>query len=94
MPLGDVRVIVYTTSWCPHCKRAKSWMASHGIAYDERDIETSSENAREAHALNPRGGVPTFDIDIDGAVMVGFSEREFVSNLRRAAQIRANRRTL
>jgi glutaredoxin len=87
LSLGDVHVIVYTTSWCSVCKRAKAWMTDRGIAYDERDIETSSENSREMRALNPRGSIPTFDVD--GAVLVGFSEGYFMSTMRRAAQRRA-----
>jgi glutaredoxin 3 len=87
LSLADVHVIVYTTSWCSVCKRAKAWMTDRGIAYEERDIETSSENSREMRALNPRGSIPTFDVD--GAVMVGFSEGYFMSTMRRAAQRRA-----
>lgn len=88
-PTGDVHVIVYTTSWCPHCRHAKAWMASHGVDYEERDIESSTENARQVRALNPRGSIPTFDIE--GIVMVGFSEQGLIANMRRAATIRASR---
>jgi mycoredoxin len=88
--LSDVHLVVYTTSWCGVCRRAKSWMNSQGIAYEDRDVETSSENLREMRALNPRGSVPTFDVE--GTVLVGFSERALVSSMQRAAQRRADRR--
>jgi glutaredoxin len=62
-------------------------LTSNGVAYEERDIETSSEYARKIRVLNPRASIPTFDID--GAVMVGFSENELISMLERAAQRRS-----
>jgi glutaredoxin len=79
-----VRIVVYTTGWCPHCKRAKAWMAENGIPYEERNIESSSRNAEENRKLNPRGSIPTFDVD--GEVLIGFSEADLVAMIERAAQ--------
>jgi glutaredoxin 3 len=79
-----VHVVVYTTGWCPHCKRAKAWMDESGVSYEERNIESSAQNAEENRALNPRGSIPTFDVD--GDVMVGFSEANLVAMIERAAQ--------
>jgi glutaredoxin len=89
LSIADVPVIVYTTSWCSVCKRAKAWMNGQGIAYDERDIESSQEYALTMRGLNPRGSIPTFDID--GDVMVGFSESDLVAMMQRAARRRAAR---
>jgi glutaredoxin 3 len=79
-----VHVVVYTTGWCPHCKRAKAWMAASGVPYEERNIESSTTNADKNRSLNPRGSIPTFDVD--GEVMVGFSEPDLVAMIERAAQ--------
>jgi glutaredoxin-like YruB-family protein len=68
-----VSITVYTTSWCPHCKEAKSWLKSHDLAYFERDIEQDPSANTEMRKLNPRGGVPT--IHVDDEVIVGFSDR-------------------
>jgi glutaredoxin len=87
--IDGVRVLVYTASWCSVCKRAKAWMDSQGIAYEERDIEASSEDARTNRALNPRGSIPTFDVE--GDVLVGFSESSLLATMRRAVQRRAAR---
>ena len=81
MPRPDV--VVYTTRWCSVCRRAKKWMSEQGIAYEERDVEASPENARRMRAINPRGSVPTFDLD--GRVLVGFSEPALASALRHAS---------
>jgi glutaredoxin 3 len=91
-PISDVRVVVYTTSWCPVCKQAKAWMVGHGVAFEERDIEASSDNARKILTINPRSSIPTFDVE--GDVMVGFSEEQLVSMMQRAADRQAARRRL
>ncbi len=87
--IDGVRVVVYTASWCGVCKRAKAWMAGQGIAYEDHDIEASSEDARRIRTLNPRGSIPTFDVE--GDVLVGFSESSLLATMRRAAQRRAAR---
>jgi len=84
-----VHVVVYTTSWCPHCREAKAWMASRGLDYEERDIEASMENERQMKLINPRGGIPTFDVE--GNVMVGFSPDALDALLKRAIRQQADR---
>jgi glutaredoxin len=85
-PPSNVHVIVYTTSWCPSCRRAKQWMNANGVAYEEHDIERSSESARKMRAINPRGSVPTFDVE--GQVEVGFSAESLLAAMRSAADRR------
>ena len=77
---GQAKVVVYTTSWCSVCRRAKKWMTDQGIAYEEHDVESSPQDARHLHAISPRGAVPTFEVD--GKVIVGFAEHEITSALR------------
>ena len=62
------------------------------VDYDERDIEASSEDARAMHAINPRGVIPTFDIE--GDVLVGFSEQSLMATMKSAALRDANRRRM
>ena len=76
-------IVVYTTSWCPVCKRAKSWMRAQGISFEERDVETSASYGREIRAINPRGSVPTFQID--GHTLVGFDPSAVMSSIQRAS---------
>jgi glutaredoxin len=90
--LRDVHVVVYTTGWCSVCKRAKAWMNSQGIPYEERNIEQSSEDARKMRAINPRGSIPTFDVE--GDVMVGFSEQQLAGMMQSAARRQAARRPM
>jgi glutaredoxin 3 len=68
----DVHVIIYSASWCPACQRAKAWMTAHDIAFEERDIDASTEYVQQLRLLNPSMSIPTFDID--GKVTVGFPQ--------------------
>jgi len=40
-------VTMFSTSWCPHCKRAKAYFAQKGVSYREVDIEASDAGRRE-----------------------------------------------
>jgi glutaredoxin len=78
----QAHVVVYTATWCNVCRRAKKWLDANGVSYDDRDIEASSDDARTLRRLNPRGSIPTFDVE--GQVMIGFSEAGFVNLVQRA----------
>jgi glutaredoxin len=84
-----VDVIVYTTSWCPACKQARSWMNENRIPYSERDVD----NDRSAHDTLKRisGGtsIPTFDVE--GQVRVGLSPQWLTAAMRSAAERRLAR---
>lgn len=55
---------MYTTGWCADCWRAKRFLKSNSIAFEEINIDDSDEAAELVMKHN--GGkrrVPTFDID-------------------------------
>ena len=78
----ELRVVMYSASWCGACQKAKAWMTAYSIPFEERDIEAVPEYAQQLRWLNPRNVIPTFDVD--GSVMVGFDPRRLVVVLRRA----------
>ena len=45
-PRGSA-VTMFSTSWCPHCKRAKAYFAQKGVSYREVDVEASDAGRRE-----------------------------------------------
>ena len=45
-------LIVYGASWCPDCRRAKQFLASHRVAYDWIDLEEHPEKSAEVEARN------------------------------------------
>ncbi len=84
-------VVIYTTSWCPYCRRARALLGQLGERFDERDIERSPAARREYQAkAGSDTGVPL--LVIDGTVIQGFQEariRQAVKKLqdrRRKAQ--------
>lgn len=62
-------VLMYTTSWCPYCGRAKALLRGKGVQWAELDIEEDPE-AREAMVeASGRTSVP--QIFINGALVGG-----------------------
>ena len=43
----NAAITMFSTSWCPHCKRAKAYFAQKGVSFREVDIEASEEGRRE-----------------------------------------------
>lgn len=59
-----MKIKMYTTTWCPDCRRAKSFLKEHGIGFEEINIE-EVEGAAELVMNNNDGRrkVPTFEVD-------------------------------
>jgi len=64
-PLRDVSIIMYVTSWCPYCIKARDFIGTlSGVRFVEYDIESSK--ARNAEMLAKSGGgkgVPLIDVE-------------------------------
>ena len=68
-------IVMYSTSWCGVCKKAKSFMQQQGLAFVEKDIEKDPKAAKELQEKARRAGVGTNGvpvIDIGGQLMRGF----------------------
>jgi len=66
------KVIIYTTSWCGVCKKAKAWMNQNRVPYQEFDVEASEANYQKYKAEGGDGGVPL--ILVGNNKMRGWSE--------------------
>jgi mycoredoxin len=54
---------MYCTSWCPDCRRAKEFLRSHQISFEEIDIEAHPEAVEFVRSANSgKRKVPTFDV--------------------------------
>lgn len=67
-------VVIYTTSWCGVCKRAKAYFHAEGIPYQEYDIEKSRKGKSDYQRLEGKG-VPI--IMVNDKRLNGFSPRSF-----------------
>ena len=72
-------VELYTTSWCPYCKKAVNFFQSRGIPFTEYNIEKDKSAARRKRQMDPRGGVP-FAV-VNGQRIRGFSETAYLRAL-------------
>ncbi|MEW5738197.1 MAG: glutaredoxin domain-containing protein [Myxococcota bacterium] len=68
-------VVLYATSWCGYCRKAREYFNKKGVKYVERDIEKDEGAAQElaakasAAGVRPQG-VPV--IDVRGKLILGF----------------------
>ena len=67
-------IIMFTTESCPYCKKAKTYLASKGVQWCERDIEWSEEDAQLFKQLGGKGTPLTIIGDV---VIGGFVEARF-----------------
>lgn len=75
-------IVLYSASWCPHCKAAREYLAEKKIPYINRDVE---EDGEAMDMLVNRYGsttVPVLVIGNDDAVLKGFDPAAFEKALR------------
>ena len=65
------KVVMYVADWCPYCARARSLLASKGIAIEEIDVEAIPGAREEMRARSGRDTVPQIFI---GESYVGGSD--------------------
>lgn len=68
------QVIMYATSWCGYCKKARKYFAENNIAYTEYDIEKDAQAKRKYDAFSGKG-VPV--IFVGQKRMNGFNISDF-----------------
>lgn len=66
------RVLVFTTSTCPWCRRATAYLHSRGVAFKEIDVTRNPKAADDLVRRTGRMGVPV--VEIDGRPVVGFDQ--------------------
>jgi mycoredoxin len=70
------KVVLYATSWCGYCARARDLMNANGIEFVEYDIEKSEEGREQYNRLGGRG-IPV--LVIKGEVIFGFDESRILA---------------
>jgi len=56
-------ILIYTTSWCSYCHRAKALLDKKGVTYTEIDIEEFPEKRKEMEDRSNGTTVPQIFID-------------------------------
>ena len=68
---GAIDVILYQTSWCPYCNKARAFLKDMGVSLVEYDIEKDAQKREEMMAKSGSRGVPV--VDIEGIIVRGYS---------------------
>ncbi len=71
-PYGNIKVIMYITSWCGYCRKAREYLQSLRVDLVEYDVEKNPSKGKEM--LSKSGGsrgVPL--IDVEGIIIRGYS---------------------
>ena len=77
----SVSVILYVTSWCQYCRRAREFLAGQpNVRVEVHDVEANK--ARNKEMLSKTGGadgVPV--IDVEGTIIKGYSREAIIQAL-------------
>ena len=65
-------VLLYTTSWCPFCRRAKTLLKEKGVKWKELDIAADRDHRQAMTQASGRNTVP--QIFINGTHVGGFDD--------------------
>jgi glutaredoxin len=69
---GNINVVMYMTSWCPYCAKAREHIQSLNVNLMEYDVE--KDKSKREEMLRKSGGsrgVPL--IDVEGIIIKGYS---------------------
>jgi glutaredoxin len=84
-PYTDIHVIMYMTSWCPYCARARNYLRSLDVDLIEYNVEQDKSKREEMLGKSGgSGGVPL--IDVEGIIIRGYNP----DALKRAIENRRN----
>lgn len=69
-------IVMYSTSWCPDCKRSKMWLDDHKVSY--KDINIEEDEAAMEHVLQLNNGMQSTPTIVfpDGSILTEPSNRE------------------
>ena len=67
-----MKIIIYSTDWCPYCKYAKDLLNSRGIDFEEINLEEKGMN--RDNLFNLTGGRTVPQIMMDGKPIGGFDD--------------------
>jgi glutaredoxin-like YruB-family protein len=71
-------VKVYSTPTCPWCSKAKSYLKSKNVDFEDLNVQEDLKAREEMLDLSKQSGVPV--INIDGNIVIGF-DKPAIDNL-------------
>jgi glutaredoxin 3 len=77
VPKTYPKIVLYSVSWCPHCKEAKNYLTEHNIPFINRDVEIDDEAMELLTKKYKSQGVPVIVIGDDAEIIRGFDPVKF-----------------
>ena len=84
------KVVLYSTSWCPHCKKAKEYFTRNNIPFINRDVELDDSAMEDLTGKYRSQGVPVIVIGNDDKVLKGFDQGIFEKAINEVQQKKKN----
>ena len=79
------KVIVYSTTTCPFCVMVKDWLKGKNVKYEDFNVGTDHNKAKEMMEKSGQMGVPV--IDIEGEVIIGFDKPKLEAALKKSGKV-------
>ena len=70
-------IVLYSTSWCPHCRAVKEYFTKENIPFINRDVELDSAAMHDLTEKYKSQGVPVIVIGSDQKILKGFDQATF-----------------
>lgn len=70
----DKNVIIYTTKWCPYCKKLRNYLEENHIDYEDRDIESNNLEINRLYKSINKNTIPI--IVLKEKILIGFDEEQ------------------
>jgi glutaredoxin 3 len=73
------QIVLYSVSWCPHCREAKEYLTKNDIPFINRDVEVDAMAMEDLTIKYKSAGVPVivFGKGKDEIIMKGFTPEQF-----------------
>ena len=68
------QIVLYSTSWCPHCRQVKEYFKEHQIPYLNRDVEADQQAREDLFAVAAKQGIPPEKVGVP-VVVIGNGEK-------------------
>ena len=66
--LAKYDLVIYSTAWCPDCRRLKARLDEQSMIYTEVDIDADTDAAKRLQEQTGRMAIPFVEIDSTGMI--------------------------
>lgn len=80
------QIVLFSVTWCPHCKETKDYFTRNNIPFINRDVEVDEKAMEELTGKYKSNGVPVIVIGTGNqeVVVKGFTPELFQESLKKA----------